>query len=61
MSVADKVSADAASIVTGELSRRITCGKGTAAFITVVLTVIGVVAHITEWHTAAIVTDEVHG
>lgn len=30
-------------------------------FIAVVMTVIGVVAHIVKWHTAAIVTGEVHG
>lgn len=30
-------------------------------FITVVTTIIGVVAHIAKWHTAAVVTGEVHG
>lgn len=61
MAVTDKVSADAPSIVAGELSRRITCRKGTPAFITVVMTVIDVVAHAIKCHTAVIVTNEVRG
>lgn len=61
MAITDEVCADAASIGTGELSRGIARGKGAAEFIAVVLTVIGVVAHIVKWHTAAIVTGEVHG
>lgn len=61
MAITDEVCADATSIGTGELSRGIACGKGAAVFIAVVMTVIGVVAHIAQWHTAAIVTGEVHG
>lgn len=61
MAITNKVCTDAASIGTGELSGRITCGKGAAVLITVVLTVIGIVAHVAKWHTATIVTGEVHG
>lgn len=59
-SIAHKVDVDAAAVSTGELSAGVTGGVRAASLVAVVTAVIGVVADGTEWHTAAIVTGEVH-
>lgn len=60
MTVADEGCTDAASVAAGELSGGVTCGEGTAPFVTVVTTVIRVVTDVAERQTAPAVTGEVH-
>lgn len=61
VAITDKSCTDAAPVSTAELSSRVTCGEGAALLITVVTTVICIVAQVSEWHAAAIVTGEIHG
>lgn len=60
MAVADKGGADAASVGAAELRGGVTGGEGAAALITVVTTVVCVVAGVAERHAAPVVTGEVH-
>lgn len=61
MSITDKAGVNAASISTGELCCRITGGEGAASLVTVIPTVVGVVAGVAERDTASVVTGEVNG
>lgn len=60
-SITHKCSIDAASINTGKLSDGVAGGEGTAHLVTVISTVICVVTHIVQWHTATIITGEISG
>lgn len=61
VAVTDKSCTDASSVAAGELSSRVTRGKRAALLVTVVSTVVRVVTGVAEWHTAPVVTSEVHG
>lgn len=61
MAVADERRTDAASVRAGELSGGVTRGEGAVSLITVVTTVVHVVADIAERQAAPVVTGEVHG
>lgn len=59
-SIAHKVNMDTAAVGAGELSVGVTGGERAASLVAVVTTIIGVVAGKAQWHTAAVVTGEVH-
>lgn len=61
MAITDEGCTDATSVAAGELSCGVTCREGAALLVTVVTTVIYVVAGVAERHAAPIVTGEVHG
>lgn len=60
-SITHKRSTDAASVSTGKLCHGVTGGKGTADLVAVISTVICVVTHIVQRHTATIITGEISG
>lgn len=59
--VAHKVRIDAAAVGAGELGGRVTRGEGAAPLVTVVPTVVHVVAGVAQWDAAPVVTGEVRG
>lgn len=60
MAVTDEGRTDAASVAAGELGSGITRGEGAASLVTVVATVVCVVADVAERHAAPVVTGKVH-